>query len=173
MVCNFEQLSDRFRQQQFDLIFSNFSGLNCVDPDGLLRLDKQLHGLLNNNGHLAIVIFGKYTWWESFYFLLKGQTRNAFRRWTNKKVMVPLAENTEQPVYYYSSRRFENLLHSFRKMERRPVGLFVPPSYLEKLMQKNQRVFKLLVALDKIFGAIPSFSGLADHTYMLFKKETT
>jgi ubiquinone/menaquinone biosynthesis C-methylase UbiE len=170
MVCPFEELGTRFLQQRFDLIFSNFSGLNCVDPAALRQLNQQLHDLLNERGYLAVVVFGKYTWWESFYFLLKADLRNACRRWSNKKVMVPLDANTQQPVYYYSSHRLGRMLASFRKIEKRPVGLFIPPSYLEGLMRKNPRLFRLLVKLENLFGAVPSFSALADHTYLLFKK---
>lgn len=170
VTCAFEELADRFRGQQFDLIFSNFSGLNCIDPAALQQLGKQLYNLLNEKGCLAVVIFGKYTWWESFYYLLKADMRSAFRRWGNKKVMVPLADNVLQPVYYYSSYRFERTLNVFSRIEKRPVGLFIPPSYLEGLMQRNPRIFRLMVRLEKLLGAVPSFSALADHTYMLFKK---
>src|SRR4030095_6787666 len=100
--CDFENLTAQFSPQQFDLIFSNFSGLNCVSLNTMISLSKQLFSLLKTNGHFAAVVFGKYTWWETFFFLLKGQPDNAFRRWKNKDVKVRLAENIYQSVHYYS-----------------------------------------------------------------------
>lgn len=82
--CSFQNLTTEFGNEQFDLIFSNFSGLNCVSSQSLNILGKHLSSLLKKDGHLAIVVFGKYNWWETLYFLLKARPGTAFRRWSNK-----------------------------------------------------------------------------------------
>lgn len=171
-VCGFEELSELFRHRQFDLIFSNFSGFNCASPAMLSKLGTELQNLLSDNGHLAVVIFGKYSLWETVYFLIRSDFRKAFRRWGHKEVMVPLREGIYQPVYYYSAGRFARILHSFRILTKRPIGLFIPPSYVEGFMQRNPGVFRLLVKLEKISGRLAGSSQLADHTYILLKKES-
>ena len=66
--CSFEKLYSNFKDEKFDLIFSNFSGLNCIAPGELQILGSDLNFILYTNGHLAAVIFGKFTFWEFFYF---------------------------------------------------------------------------------------------------------
>jgi ubiquinone/menaquinone biosynthesis C-methylase UbiE len=173
ITCGFEELGAAFNGEQFDLIFSNFAGLNCATPAELSAINIQLQKLLSENGHLAAVIFGKYTLWETLYFLGKGHPGEAFRRWSNQRVLVPLAESVIQPVYYYSITGFARIMRSFRLIKKQPVGLCIPPSYLENAMQKRPRFFHWLVKMEAKAKRYARLSSLADHTYLLFKKETT
>lgn len=168
--CAFADLPAALAYEKFDLVFSNFSGLNCVAADELSLLNQQLYNLLKPGGHIAAVIFGKYNWWETIYFLLKGKPGKAFRRWRKKPSVSELKEGVFQEVYYYSASRFCRLFNRFKKTEARPVGLFVPPSYLESFMQKNPGWFRSLEKFEKKAGGISAFSQFADHQYLLLKK---
>lgn len=171
IACSFDTLSKQFSDEKFDLVFSNFAGLNCISPAALTALNRQLQQLLTDDGYIAAVIFGKYCWWETCYYLLKADSRNAFRRWTRKPVMARLTNSVSQPVFYYSVRRFMKSMQLFKLLEKRPVGLFIPPSYMEYTMRRNQRVFGLLVKLERLIRRLPICSTLADHTYLLLKKQ--
>jgi ubiquinone/menaquinone biosynthesis C-methylase UbiE len=171
ITCSFTDLETSFYGEQFDLVFSNFAGLNCASPVQLANINNQLQKLLYDDGHIAAVIFGKYTLWELLYYAAKFQFREAGRRWGNRPVIVSLAENSIQPVYYYSVDRLSLLLHSFRLLEKHPVGLCIPPSYLEKAMQKRPAFFKRLQRLETQAIRFSGLSALADHTYLLFKKQ--
>ena len=171
LQCDFEKLYAKFKHQKFDLIFSNFSGLNCIGPGQLQILSSDLHALLTANGHMAVVIFGKHTGWEALYFLSKLNSKRAFNRWRNKPVKILLKEGVEQTVYYYSARRFRQLMSDFQLVQKRPVGLFIPPSYLESQMVKRGKLFRKLVNLEHGFSTLSFLSGLADHMYILFKKK--
>lgn len=171
-VCSFEALYSTFHDQQFDLVFSNFAGLNCLSPQQLARLSQALQQLLTDDGYIAAVIFGKYCWWETCYYLLKGDRRNAFRRWTHQPVLARLTATVSQPVFYYSVRRFVQGLPSFSLLAKKPVGLFIPPSYMEHNMRRNKRVFDFLVKLERLVQPGALCSALADHTYLLLKKRT-
>lgn len=170
ITAGFDQLGDTLASQRFDLIFSNFAGLNCVAPHELVSLTKTLQELLTDDGHLAAVIFGKYCWWETCYYLLKADAHNAFRRWKRKPAIAQLAGDVFQPVFYYSVPAFVKSLHPLLLMEKRPVGLFIPPSYMEHSMRKHTRFFGLLVKLEKMIRRSSIGSSLADHTYILLQK---
>ena len=171
MTCSFDELATILRHERFDLVFSNFAGLNCISPAQLTVLNRDLQQLLADDGHVAAVIFGKYCWWETCYYLLKADGRNAFRRWTRKPVMAKLTASVSQPVFYYSIRRFMKSMKQFLLIEKRPVGLFVPPSYMEYSMRRHKRVFGLLVRLERLVQHVSFCSALADHTYLLLKKQ--
>lgn len=170
-TCAFDEMQTTFPNQQFDCIFSNFAGLNCVAPDDMPVLAKQFYSLLRPGGYLAVVLFGKYCVWESLYYLLKANPMQAGRRWTNKKVMVPLTESVTQPVYYYSIKKFARLMAPLQLVQTKPVGLFIPPSYLEGMMQQRPRFFRSLVQLENSLGSASFLSALADHSFILLKKE--
>jgi SAM-dependent methyltransferase len=172
ITCPFDELGTTLQQERFDLVFSNFAGLNCVSPEQLAVLSRQLKALLTDNGYIAAVIFGKYCWWETCYYLLRADGRNAFRRWTRKPVMAALTSEVAQPVFYYSIRRFMRSMQPFLLLEKRPVGLFIPPSYMEHNMRRNKRVFGFLVKLEYRLRKASFCSALADHTYLLLKKHT-
>jgi ubiquinone/menaquinone biosynthesis C-methylase UbiE len=170
-TCAFDQLIHRFQKEQFDLVFSNFAGLNCVSPADLFVLSSELYALLRPGGYLAAVIFGKRCVWETAYYLGKAKTKQAFRRWSNKKVDVPLATGIDQPVYYYSIKQFATLLLPMQLIKQKPVGLYIPPSYMEAAMQHRPRFFNSLVQLEQRTSRLSVLSPLADHVFLLFKKE--
>jgi cyclopropane fatty-acyl-phospholipid synthase-like methyltransferase len=170
IAAGFDELGITLGTQRFDLVFSNFAGLNCIAPHELSAFTNTLQELLTDEGHLAAVIFGKYCWWETCYYLFKADTRNAFRRWKHKPAMARLASDVFQPVFYYSVAQFVKNLRPLLLREKRPVGLFIPPSYMEHSMQKHTRFFGLLVKLEKMIRRSSVGSSFADHTYILLQK---
>jgi len=170
-TCAFDALHATFQNQQFDAIVSNFAGLNCVSPADMKKLSTQLQSLIRPGGYLAVVLFGKYCFWDSFYHLLKGQPRQAFRRWTNKEVLVELSPGIQQPVYYYSVKAFKRLLSPMQLIEKKPVGVCIPPSWLEAYMQQHPSLFHSLVQWEETLGSSSLVTSLADHAFLLFKKE--
>ena len=170
-TCAFDALHTTFLNRQFDAIVSNFAGLNCVSPAEMKKLSTQLQSLIRPGGYLAVVLFGKYCLWDSLYYLLKGQPRRAFNRWTNKEVKVQLSPGVQQPVYYYSVKAFERLLKPMQLMEKKPVGVCIPPSWLEAYMQQRPRLFHSLVQWEERLGNSSLVTSLADHAFLLFKKE--
>jgi len=170
-TCAFDALFTTFQNRQFDAIVSNFAGLNCVAPAAMKDLSTQLQSLICPGGYLAVVLFGKYCLWDSFYHLLKGQPRQAFRRWTNKQVLVQLSPSVQQPVYYYSVKAFTRFLAPLQLIEKKPVGVCIPPSWLEVYMQQHPHLFNSLVQWEEKLGGASLFTSLADHVFLLFKKE--
>src|SRR5215217_6336226 len=49
-VCSFDDLRSNFKNEQFDFIFSNFGGLNCVSSEQLEKLSEDFASLLKPHG---------------------------------------------------------------------------------------------------------------------------
>ena len=58
-VCRFDELYHHFRGDRFDLVISNFGGLNCINSDEMRTLSSQLSSLLYDGGKLFFVIMGR------------------------------------------------------------------------------------------------------------------
>src|ERR1700761_814946 len=80
--CSFTMLEELQQKGPYDLIFSNFAGLNCTD-----ELDKVLLTfpyLLKPGGKAVLVILPPFCLWATA-LLFKGKFRTAFRRWFSGK----------------------------------------------------------------------------------------
>jgi ubiquinone/menaquinone biosynthesis C-methylase UbiE len=171
-VCPFDKLAQTFEGREFDLIFSNFAGLNCVSSVDMPLVSRNISILLAQFGHLAINVFGKRSWWETLYFLAKFKAGAAFRRWSPFPRLAVLKEGeANQEITYYPLSFWKKTFRPLQMIEKKPVGLFIPPSYLEAAMQKRPRFFRTLDRLEQKTNRLSAASSLADHVYLLFKKE--
>lgn len=171
MQCDFNDLHAQLKEDKFDLIFSNFSGLNCVPSNKIELLNNHFYNFLRPGAHIAVVIFGKYNIWEMGWHGLQFKFGTAFRRWSRKPSFLKLKDGFSQPVYYYSISRFRQLMNQFTLLEKKPVGLFIPPSYLENFVKRRPRLFRFLDKMEKKWGGMPAFTRFADHCYLLLKKK--
>ena len=171
LVCDINNIGRTFAGQQFDLVFSNFAGLNCLDPAQMSALGNAVHTILQPGGHLALVLFGKYCSWETIYYLLKFKPKEAFRRWGSESLDVQLKDNVQQPVFYYSTGNLRRYFQGFNIIYSKPVGLFIPPSYLEKQFSKHPKWLQKLNRWEKRLGKYSLFSPLADHYCIILKQD--
>jgi len=166
---SFDELAAHFTDEKFDLIFSDFGGLNCISEIELKKLAEDFSSLLKLNGKLIAVVMGRKCWWERFYFLVKGNFKEAFRRNSKEKVEARI-EKEIISTWYYSPKEFRKIFKehfTFRRM--RPVGLFVPPSYLNCFFEDKKFLLSIFNALEKLFP-LSFLSNYADHFYIELKK---
>lgn len=149
----------------FDLVFSNFGGLNCLSPTTLQALAAPLAACLSPAGRLITVVMPRLCLWETAWSLLRGQPRRAMRRWGRGEVLARLGEGQPRlPIWYYAPGDMRRLMGAhFQWVAQRPVGLAVPPSDLEPLMQRLPRLFAALDALDRRWRDAGPAAALADH----------
>lgn len=152
---------------QFDLIFSNFGGLNCVDSEILQRVHQKVSSMLTTNGSFIAVIMPQFCLWESAYFCLKRKWKETFRR--QKPYAIANVSDEKVKTFYYSPAKFEKLSHGFLKRELlKPIGLFIPPSYLENFFKKRPLILSWLYKLDKVLARFSWQAYISDHYYIQF-----
>lgn len=162
-VCAFADVQS-LPEASFDLVFSNFGGLNCISPEELALFWPVLHSKLKPGGQCVAVIMGKFCLWETLYFLLKLKPREAFRRLRPGPVHARLDKNTTVKTWYHSTRQ----AGISRRMQTRvyPIGFWLPPSYLDPFFAKRPRLLQMLHYLEKHF--CPGWlAGASDHYLIL------
>ncbi len=117
----FHNLHDRIGNRSFDLVFSNFGGLNCADIHELEALNEVLSGMVKSGGQLIIVLMGKYCLLERWYFRLSRKNSLVYRRL--KAVEARLSGETTQPTWYYDSVQPKNIFSHFRLRSREACGI--------------------------------------------------
>lgn len=157
-------------KETYTLIFSNFGGLNCLSPNELTQFFKDAHGSLSKDGHLALVIMGKKCWWDNFYLFFKRKWSAIGRRNTNKLIEVNVG-STLVKTWYYSPREIKKMLGERYKLKRlKPIGLYVPPSYLAPFFERKKLLLSLLKFKDR-FVRFSLFSNYSDHYYISLQKK--
>jgi ubiquinone/menaquinone biosynthesis C-methylase UbiE len=158
-----DSFNETMFDKKFDLIFSNFGGINCVNPESLKALFAKLPSLLNPGGRFVGVIMPRFCAWETIFFLLRFQFKKAFRRMSRKESTSDLY-GTPMKTWYYTPSQITNWTRDqFRVISIRPIGLALPSSYLERFFTVKRRWLLRLNKMERRFGNASVFSGMADN----------
>jgi ubiquinone/menaquinone biosynthesis C-methylase UbiE len=169
--CPFDQLAFQFAGKQFDLVFSDFGGINCVQAKAIHALAADLSQLLIADGQLVLVAMGRFCLWETAYFMYKRRFAEAFRRWKKKNLLE--AGGKSMPFYHYSPAGLQRLFHPyFNRIKYFPVGLLIPPSYLEQQFLSRSEWLHRLDQWESRLNRHSLFSNLSDHFYIIFNRGT-
>jgi ubiquinone/menaquinone biosynthesis C-methylase UbiE len=141
-LCSFTKLDQLTNKGPYDLIFSNFAGLNCTN-----ELDKVLASfseLLKPNGMVTLVILPKFCLWETL-LIFKGKFRTAFRRFFSNNGSSAHIEGTYFKCWYYNPSYIINRLKDkFDLLGVEGLCTIVPPSYIEGFAEKHLNGYKYL-----------------------------
>ncbi|MBK8369208.1 MAG: class I SAM-dependent methyltransferase [Bacteroidetes bacterium] len=155
----------------YDIIFSNFGGLNCLNNEELQKFKKGCEQVQKSSDQLAFVIMGTKCKWEQLYFSFNKDKAKATRR-QNITGVDTLINDNHFKTYYYSPDDMKQLfIENYNCTSVKPIGLFVPPSYLEPYVVKRKVMFAFLKLLDKLFGNFSFLSNYADHYLIVFEKK--
>ncbi len=168
--CSFTQLKNHFANEKFDLVFSNFGGINCINENEIMKLSEDLSVITNADGQLFLVVMSRLCLWEIFYYSFKGKLSTAFRR--QKKSVLFNVNGSSMPVFYYSPQNLKRLFQSkFKPVQTYPVGLFIPPTYLEKQFSSRKPWLDKLNNWEAHLGKYSIFSSVADHFCITLKQD--
>jgi len=170
-VCSFLDLNQLETDSTFDLIFSNFGGLNCLAPSDIPPFSEMVGNQLKPGGFFAMVIMGRFCLWETLYFLLKGNRTKAWRRLSKDAVAAPLGAGLYVDTWYYRPTEFAQAFQSdFDLQAIRPIGMVLPPSYLDPLFKRVPRSLTWLYRIEALFGNQSWGARFSDHYWMVLQK---
>lgn len=158
--------------EKFDLVFSNFGGLNCIAPEKLNNLlQYQLPSLLNKNGKMIFVVMPTFCLWESFYHTIILKRKNIFRRFSSKPLQASIGDGEVVKIWYYSPRWMKRHLPGNIEIQSlKPIGFFVPPSYLNHFFSNKPNFFRLLQWFEKKTSNIEILASASDHYLIHLQK---
>ncbi|MGZ5245099.1 MAG: methyltransferase domain-containing protein [Bacteroidia bacterium] len=167
--CSYTELHSLQNKGPYDLIFSNFAGLNCTDKlnDVLLSFSP----LLNKNGKVVLVVMPSFSLWETI-LAFQGQFKTAFRRFNSKKGRLAHIEGTFFRCWYYNpSYIADTLKDDFEVFEVEGLCSIVPPSFFEGFPKKHPRLYKFLCKAENLFKARWPWKYIGDYFIItLYKK---
>lgn len=154
---------------QYDMIFSNFAGLNCTG-----ELDKVLQSfdrLLKPGGTITLVLLPGFCLWETM-LLFKGKFRTAFRRFFSSRGRKAHLEGIHFKCWYYNPSYVKrNLPASFQWLSTEGLCSIVPPSYMEGFAEKHPRLFRFLEKKENQLKTRWPWKQVGDYYIISFRKK--
>lgn len=165
---SFSQIS-KVKLNDFNAILSNFGGLNCINDFSALNED--ISKKLNSSGYFIAVVMNKFCPWEIFFYSLKFDFKNAFRRFKRSGIDA-IIDGEKVRTYYYSPYEFGRFFKSnFKTKKIYTLGHFTPPPYLDGIYNILKPISLLFMKLDNLFKGIPIFNYFGDHFIIVMKKK--
>jgi hypothetical protein len=162
LTCQQVSFTDlnQLSEKNFDYVFSNFGGLNCIRD--LTLVTRHLPGLLNYGAYVTFVIMPPLSPWE-WGLIFKGRWRNAVRRF-NKGGAAAHVEGEHFQTYYHScSQVRKSFPASFRLMACEGLAVTSPPPHRYDIPVRSPRLYKLLRHIDGIVKDRYPFNRCGDH----------
>jgi len=145
-ICSFTQLEQLKNKGPYDLIFSNFAGLNCTGE--LTKVMLSFSSLLKPGGRVTLVIMPGFCLWETL-LAFKGNFKTAFRRFRSSHGASANVEGVKFLCWYYTpSYIIRSLESDFKVLGVEGLCSIVPPSYFENFPKKHTWLYKRLVWLE-------------------------
>ncbi|HXS37528.1 MAG TPA: class I SAM-dependent methyltransferase [Flavipsychrobacter sp.] len=167
--CSYTALNELNNKGPFDLIFSNFAGLNCTD-----QLDKVLNSfapLLAPNGQITLVVLPPFCLWETL-LAFRGRFKTAFRRFNSKHGTKAHIEGVYFTCWYYKpSFIIKTLGKDYELLSLEGLCTIVPPSYLEHFPEKHPGLYKFLKRQEAHLKNKWPWRNIGDYYIITFRRK--
>ena len=168
-ICSFTGLDRLANRGPYDLVFSNFAGLNCTDS--LANVLQSMTDLVKPGGLIILVILPRFCLWE-FLLLFKGKFRTAFRRFSGKNGTRAKVEGEYFRCWYYNpSFVVKHLSPQFELVALEGLCTIVPPSYLEGFAEKYPRLYRFLEKKENSLKAAWPWNRIGDYYVISMRKK--
>jgi SAM-dependent methyltransferase len=160
---------ERLRAEAFDGIYSDLGPLNCV-PD-LRGVARTCANLLKRKGVLIFSVMGRYCPWEMVYYTVRGDFKQARRRWAREMVPVNLNDGVVWTKYYTPREFFRHFEKEFQLVAYRGLNVFLVPPYLLRWYDHARAAMIPLLWLDAHVAGLPFVRDVGDHFLMTMRRQ--
>ena len=169
-LCSFTQLEHLRHKGPYDMIFSNFAGLNCTGE--LKKVLGSFSALLKPKGIVTLVILPKFCLWESL-LIFKGKFKTATRRFFSGNGRTAHLENTFFKCWYYNPAYITEFLQDeFDLLDIEGLCTFVPPSYIENFAAKYPKLYEKLRKAEEAYKNTRPWRYIGDYYIISLKKKS-
>lgn len=167
-LCSFNELAGLNARGPYDMILSNFGGLNCTGD--LKDVLSSFPSLVKPGGVVTLVIIPPFCLWESL-LLLKGEFKNATRRWFSRGGRKAQIDGVSFRCWYYTPEYVKRHLgDQFDVLGIEGLCTLVPPSYRENFPGKYPKLFSFLMKAEDRLKAVWPWRGVGDYFIISLRK---
>jgi ubiquinone/menaquinone biosynthesis C-methylase UbiE len=154
----------------FDIVFSNFGGLNCLSPQQLTALSAKVTRLLAPKGIFIGVIMSRKCSWERLYYFAKGNEKQRQRRMQNESLEI-IVDGSVVTTWFYSPEECKEFFgKSLQFVMVKPIGIGYPPSYLNSFVENRAGLKGIVLMIEGLLGNTSFLANHSDHFLITFTK---
>lgn len=149
----------------FDLIFSDFDGLNCVAD--LSWLPDALAEMLAPGGQVLLVFMNPVCLLEILYAAATLRPGRALQRLRPEGIEVHIGDGHRVRTFFHAVGRVKKLFagrYAIRRIE--AVGLTTPPTLMRTVYARFAPLFDLFAPAERLLSPLPPFNRIGDHVMM-------
>jgi ubiquinone/menaquinone biosynthesis C-methylase UbiE len=166
--CSYTELAFLQNRGPYNLIFSNFGGLNCTGE--LKQVLESFDALLLPGGRVTLVIISRFCLWETL-LLFKGKIKTAFRRFFSNRGRKARVEGRDFSCWYYSPSMVIKAMKNYEPVSIEGLCIFVPPSYIRGFAEKHSGLFRFLVKIEQKLKSSWPWRNAGDYFIITLKKK--
>ena len=157
-------------KQDFDLIFSNFDGFNCLKD--FSPFPSAVHSLLTPNGDLVVVLMSKFCLIERLGWSFRGQFGRAFSRRRKSGINVHIGEGISVTTYFHSTITILQLcrMAGFRVKAIKAIGLLIPPTSMRDFYGRHIGIFQRFEMIEDNLDSIYPLNRMGNHIIIHLKR---
>lgn len=145
---SFDMLATRMFDRRFDLVLSDFGGLNRIDENDLRALCDPIADVLAQHGRFIAVLMPDRCLSETVHHFLRGDWSEAFRRGRLDPTWAGLSGSGVHN-WYHAPRTMSHAMRSrFRAVNVSPIGFFLPPRHAEARLADKPGLIERLARWD-------------------------
>jgi len=168
-LCSYTSLEQLKNKGPYDLIFSNFAGLNCTNQ--LEKVLLSFDHVLNHGGLVTLVILPKFCLWETL-LIFKGKFKTATRRFFSSNGRKAKIDGDIFTCWYYSPKYvISKLKNKFTPVELEGLCTIVPPSYIEQFAEKHPKIYSYLVTKENRLKNKWPWKYIGDYYIITLRKQ--
>lgn len=168
-ICSFTALNDLKKKGPYDLIFSNFAGLNCTNE--MEKVLASFDSLLKPGGMITLVMLPSFCLWETL-LVFKGKFATATRRFFSSKGRKAKVNGVPFTCWYHSPKMIiRQLKEKYELIGFEGLCTMVPPSYIEHFAEKHPALFSFLVKKENKYKSSWPWKYIGDYYIISFKEK--
>lgn len=168
-VGSFDDLS-MFASKSFDLVLSNFGGLNCVPS--LTRCASEIARVLRPGGYFVAVVMPKFSLWEILAGISRMNLRWGFRRFAGQAQATGFGGKTFL-VYYHPLRALKRSCSGHFVFESaQGLNIISPPPHAITFSKSFPQLSLLLDSFDRSISSWPVIRSGGDHYVSVFRRKS-
>ena len=168
-ICSYTELDKLKNKGPYDLIFSNFAGLNCTGE--MEKVLNSFDSLLTPGGLVTLVVLPKFCLWEML-LIFKGRFKTATRRFFSSGGRKAQIDGHWFTCWYYSPKFItRKLKNKYRLIELEGLCSIVPPSYIENFAEEHPKLFTYLSAKENKLKNKWPWKHIGDYFIITLRKQ--
>ena len=166
-VSSFEHI-EAVTGTPFDLVLSNFGGLNCVEHLDKVAGQAALH--IKPGGYFVGVVMSRLCLWETVAGLSKLDFGAAFRR-LRRNVPATGFRGKTFSVHYHSPRRLSDAFRPwFEVKDVQGLNILSPPPHAARLAERHPTISSVLCRMENAIAGVPIARSVGDHYLITLRR---